>query len=132
MFAFPLFFNLFIRCTLNVNVQGPESSKPEVTCQSDLGSQITTGGGISVGYALPSWQSALVNAYFTSVKGTANAPVSGYSTSGRGYPDLSALANDYVVIGNNQLLAGTVGRSANGLFVYCMFTIDSLFLYSLF
>ena len=91
-------------------LQGPEKNTAEVACQSNLGSSITTGGGISAGYALPSWQASVVNAYFTSVAGTSKAPAAGYptstATSGRGYPDISALAKNYVVIGNNQALGG--------------------------
>ena len=44
----------------------------------------------------------VVNAYFNSVAGTSNAPVSGYSSTGRGYPDVSLFGHSYqVVIGGN-------------------------------
>lgn len=39
---------------------GPESGMPEVSCTSDNGGVITTGGGFSNSYSQPSWQSQQV------------------------------------------------------------------------
>ena len=63
-------------------------------CQSDTGGIITSGGGFSNYYAQPSWQSAAVSNYFSSL---ATAPYPGYNRSGRGYPDLSAAGFRYAV-----------------------------------
>jgi tripeptidyl-peptidase-1 len=51
--------------------QGPESTVPlpEVTCQSDLGGIITSGGGFSTYYSQPSYQTDVVTGYFNTVKG---------------------------------------------------------------
>lgn len=81
---------------------GPESGKPEVACTSDEGGVITTGGGFSNRYPQPSWQTAQVNAYFQTVAGTSQAPAAGYNPTGRGYPDVSALAARYVIYSNGE------------------------------
>ena len=82
---------------------------PEVTCQSDLGGTITSGGGFSTYYPQPSWQSSAVNAYFSKVMNTARAPVPGFSSAGRGYPDVSLLGASYIVVigGNYFAVSGT-------------------------
>lgn len=67
-----------------------------MTCQRDNGGIITSGGGFSTYFPQPSWQSAVVAAYFKKVIGTAKAPVSGYQRAGRGYPDISLLGSSYM------------------------------------
>jgi len=83
---------------------GPESGKTEVACQGDTGGTITTGGGFSTAFSTPTWQSDVVNSYFTQ-----NTPVSGYNRQGRGYPDVSLLGANYIVIMGGQMyvLCGT-------------------------
>ena len=76
---------------------GPETGAPEVPCTSDNNGGITTGGGFSTLYDIPSWQAEQVAGYMSTVMGTSKQPASGYSTSGRGYPDVSLLAHDYIV-----------------------------------
>ena len=67
---------------------GPESGTAEIACQSDVGGVITTGGGFSNAYGRPSWQTSAVNNYFSTVS---TPPDIGYSTTGRGYPDVSLI-----------------------------------------
>ncbi len=88
--------------------QGPESGTAEVACQSTLGSSITTGGGFSHTYTLPSWQAAAVSGYFARVSGTSQAPQAGYNPTMRGYPDISALANKYQVVANGMTYIGEI------------------------
>jgi hypothetical protein len=92
--------------------QGPESLRPETTCQSDLGGIITSGGGFSTYYPRPDWQSADVAGYFSKMVGTPSAPVPGYSTTGRGYPDLSLAGTAYKVIIGGQWFSAS-GTSAS-------------------
>jgi len=40
------------------------------------------------------------------VKGTNQAPKSGYDSTKRGYPDISALANKYQVVANGVVYVG--------------------------
>lgn len=83
-----------------------------MAAQSNKQSSITTGGGTSRRFSLPTWQESYVNSYFTQVQGTDKSPVSGYSTNTRGYPDVSLLAHSYaVVVGGN--LVGVDGTSAS-------------------
>jgi tripeptidyl-peptidase-1 len=63
------------------------------------GGIITTGGGFSNIYTVPSWQSAQVTAYLDGVDGTSKAPVTGFG-NGRGYPDVSLMALNYVIVAN--------------------------------
>jgi tripeptidyl-peptidase-1 len=81
---------------------GPESYREEIVCSSGQGSSITSGGGFSNVEPVPSWQQSFVDNYFNNVVGTTNQPVSGYSITGRGYPDVSLLGNHYLVVINHS------------------------------
>eukprot|EP00600_Ochromonadales_sp_CCMP1393_P002009 CAMPEP_0174989614 /NCGR_PEP_ID=MMETSP0004_2-20121128/20831_1 /TAXON_ID=420556 /ORGANISM="Ochromonas sp., Strain CCMP1393" /LENGTH=658 /DNA_ID=CAMNT_0016243065 /DNA_START=318 /DNA_END=2294 /DNA_ORIENTATION=+ len=87
---------------------GPEKGNPEITCQSQEGGVITSGGGFSGFFAQPSWQSDLVSAYFSGLT-TAQQPTSGYNVQGRAYPDIAMLGADYEVIvqGYTTTMCGT-------------------------
>eukprot|EP01039_Chlorochromonas_danica_P007525 gene7525-8323_t len=89
---------------------GPESGKSEVTCQVPL-STITSGGGFSAQpsvNARPEWQTAAVTNYFNTVS---PKPQNGYG-SGRGYPDISMMGNNYFII-TNQSINAVSGTSAS-------------------
>ena len=59
----------------------------EVVCQSNVDDAIiTSGGGFSTQFTAPSYQTDTISTYFDTVE---TQPVSGYSTTGRGYPDLA-------------------------------------------
>ena len=89
--------------------QGVESGSQEVVCQSDLGGQITSGGGLSNFFPLPSWQANAVNGYFSSIKGTPNAAYPGYNPNDRAYPDISAAGYGFpaIVGGQTMMVSGT-------------------------
>ena len=74
-----------------------------------MGGTITSGGGFSTYYPQPMWQSNVVSSYFKSVLSTSKAPVPGYNSAGRGYPDISAQGTNYVVFigGAPYLVSGT-------------------------
>jgi tripeptidyl-peptidase-1 len=80
----------------------------EISCSSVTGGLITSGGGFSALYSRPSWQNKAIKDYFDYVQGKTDKPVSGYARNGRGYPDVSALGNNYL------LLIGKISNS--GLF----------------
>lgn len=98
---------------------GPEDGKPEVACQGDTGGIITTGGGFSTLYPTPTWQTAFTTQYWQTVQQQAAAippfpvPVPGYTASGRGIPDISLLAHNYIiaVAGNFTAVSGTSASS---------------------
>ena len=92
--------------------QGPEDDDDEVTCQSDEGSSITTGGGFSNYYDRDSFQDDFVDDYFDEVDGTSKEPVGGYSGNKRGLPDVALLANKYLVMADDELLVVS-GTSAS-------------------
>ena len=89
--------------------QGPEVSAREITCQSNLGGGITSGGGFSTYYPRPSWQGRAVPGYFRYVMGTKLQPIEGYNSSGRGYPDISLAGSSYQVFlgGRQYSISGT-------------------------
>ncbi len=91
---------------------GPERNLPEVACQGDLGGVITTGGGFSTYADMPSYQAEAVNGYLSSVAGTPKEPSRGFNRAGRGYPDISALAYNYVVAIDKKFY-GVSGTSAS-------------------
>lgn len=89
---------------------------------------ITSGGGFSTIYPAPSWQTDTLQTYFHSIGTGRNgsggiygngqgAPAPGYNRGGRGYPDISALAFNYVIAVNRNL---TVGKYFNN-FLYLSF-----------
>eukprot|EP01038_Epipyxis_sp_PR26KG_P012692 gene12692-17018_t len=77
---------------------GPESGTSEKQCQKDQGCGITSGGGISDQYSIPSYQKYAVSNYLSST----SPSITGYNTVGRGYPDISLLANYYTLIVDGQ------------------------------
>jgi len=90
--------------------QGPESGQPEVACSSATGGIITTGGGFSVTFDVPPYQSAVVSNYLKN--GPNLPPSSQFNGKGRGYPDIALLGFNYeVVIAGQQY--GVSGTSAS-------------------
>jgi len=89
---------------------GPESGNPETACMSNNGSIITTGGGFSNLFSRPSWQENSVRDFLRS----GNVPPTNmFNTTGRAYPDVSALGNAYhVVIGGNDYQVSGTSASA--------------------
>ena len=67
----------------------------------------TSGGGISWDFPVPVWQKIAAADYYSS--GTKLPPQKYFNKSGRIYPDVSLVANDYLIYldGGWQLLAGT-------------------------
>lgn len=92
---------------------GPESGKAETVCQGDKGGIITTGGGFSDLYEMPSWQKNQTKKYFETIADTANEPHVGFNRQGRGYPDISALGYNYVIAlaSNFTAVSGTSASS---------------------
>lgn len=64
-------------------------------------------------YPMPAWQVNATNAYFRRVAGTRNDPMKGYNKNGRGIPDISLLAHNYVITlgGNYSVVSGTSASS---------------------
>lgn len=90
---------------------GPESGNPEVVCQSDAGSIITSGGGFSRHFDQPSYQAQAVKTYLST--GPKLPPTSMFNAKGRGYPDVASLGNAYNVVigGNTYQVSGTSAAS---------------------
>ena len=87
--------------------KGPESEKTEVGCQSDRGSSITTGGGFSHYSNQHYWQEPHINNYLKNIDGTSFQPLyPSFDSSKRAYPDISALANKYIVVANKEFYVG--------------------------
>eukprot|EP00163_Fabomonas_tropica_P026247 TRINITY_DN4741_c1_g1_i17.p2 TRINITY_DN4741_c1_g1~~TRINITY_DN4741_c1_g1_i17.p2 ORF type:complete len:678 (+),score=176.75 TRINITY_DN4741_c1_g1_i17:3400-5433(+) len=66
----------------------------EKVSSTTTGSMITTGGGFSDTFATPAWQSSQVQGY---LKSSGVPPTKWFNTTGRGYPDISAMATNYLV-----------------------------------
>jgi len=90
--------------------KGAESGGPEVVCQWDGAGVITSGGGFSTLYTAPAFQSSAISNYLSTVS---TKPVSGYSTTGRGYPDVSLAGYAYqTIIGGHQYSSSGTSASA--------------------
>ncbi|RYG68943.1 hypothetical protein EON64_03960 [archaeon] len=99
---------------------GPEKGGVEVACQGDKGGIITSGGGFSNLYPTPDYQQAAVTSYLTST--LSSPPQGGYNRGGRAYPDISALAANYVIF-LNQGLMSVSGTSASAPLVAGMLSL---------
>ena len=77
------------------STMGIEVGSAEVTCQSDLGGNITSGGGFSALFPAFAEQKSAISGYFSKVS---PSPYGGYSYTGRGYPDVSVAGKDLVVV----------------------------------
>merc|ERR1712176_196599 len=96
--------------------QGGVTGGSEVVSSSQTGGVITTGGGFSTKFEAPSWQKDAISAYFSAVS---PQPVSGYSASGRGYPDIAMAGHNYEVVIAGQLYSVS-GTSASSPVVAAM------------
>jgi len=90
---------------------GPETNNPEVVCQSDSGSIITSGGGFSSHFTQPSYQAQVVATYLST--GPNLPPKNMFKSGGRGYPDVGSLGNAYNVVigGQTYQVSGTSAAS---------------------
>jgi len=76
-------------------------------------SQFSSGGGFSFIAAQPSFQTAAVQKYFTTSQGKA-APKGYFNASGRGYPDVAAVGETWIMIimgGASEPIGGTSASS---------------------
>lgn len=93
-------------------LKGAETGGAEIASQSQLGGVITTGGGFSTLFAMPSWQSDAVTSYLEIVQTSAKPPVKGYNSQGRAYPDVSLSAYNYIIVAGGENV-GLYGTSAS-------------------
>jgi tripeptidyl-peptidase-1 len=75
-------------------------ARDEMVCMSNKGSIITSGGGFSSHFTMPSWQTQAVATYIAT--GPNLPPSKSYNGKGRGYPDVASLGNAYNVIVGGQ------------------------------
>ena len=99
---------------------GPESGEHtnlvETVCSAASGSAITSGGGFSIIYGRPSWQTSAVSTYLTNTGQTFTGNSYVYlasTTATRGLPDVSLMGNKYIVVigGKQYALSGTSASS---------------------
>mmetsp|Transcript_122630 Transcript_122630/g.192437 ORF Transcript_122630/g.192437 Transcript_122630/m.192437 type:complete len:442 (-) Transcript_122630:118-1443(-) len=90
--------------------QGGVTGGSEVVCSAQTGGVITSGGGFSTKFNAPAYQKAAIAEYFQTVT---TQPVSGYSTGGRGYPDVAMAGHNYevVIAGSLYSVSGTSASS---------------------
>jgi hypothetical protein len=81
----------------------------EVVAEGNSDNGITSGGGFSINYPQPAWQSAAVSGYFTTAAGLGKIHEAGYAANGRAYPDISLAGMNYVVVigGASYAVSGT-------------------------
>ena len=113
--------------------QGPEIGSQEVTCASNAGGLITSGGGFSNLYEQPSWQADAVNDYFDAVIGSVKEPSPGYNASGRAYPDISMIgANFLTIVGNDFVFQySTASYHVIAIFIVIVIVVVVLFTLSI-
>jgi tripeptidyl-peptidase-1 len=89
--------------------QGPEEGSEEIAESSDTGGLITTGGGFSTLFDVPSYQKEATSTYLNNVS---PKPVSGYNAGGRGIPDVALLGHNYAIV-DGGLTVAVSGTSAS-------------------
>ncbi|CAJ1454575.1 unnamed protein product [Effrenium voratum] len=87
----------------------PETNVGEIVCSTQSGSMITGGGGFSGRFPRPSWQAAAVEEYL----GQISVNQSLFNSSGRAYPDLSAVGANVPIFfeGRLTMVGGTSASS---------------------
>ena len=80
---------------------GPALNPPrdEMVCMSNKGSIITSGGGFSLVFPQPSWQTQAVQTYLSTGP---NIPPKNMYGTGRAYPDVASLGNAYNIVVGGQ------------------------------
>jgi tripeptidyl-peptidase-1 len=94
---------------------GPENGVEEMTCQTDAGAWITSGGGFSTYFKTPSWQQPQIEAYFDNlyVNEPSYEAVSGYNKQGRAFPDVAALGHAVsIVVGDSTTMVDGTSASS--------------------
>jgi hypothetical protein len=81
-------------------------------CSSNTTGRITSGGGFSLIYPQPKWQTTAIDKYFATAAAENKMPFPGYNRQGRGLPDLSLAGLNYLVI-YGQMWVGMAGTSAS-------------------
>eukprot|EP00922_Rhytidocystis_sp_ex-Travisia-forbesii_P049957 GHVS01074357.1.p1 GENE.GHVS01074357.1~~GHVS01074357.1.p1 ORF type:complete len:955 (-),score=114.60 GHVS01074357.1:449-3313(-) len=81
----------------------------EKACMADTGGGITTGGGFSRYFKRPWYQEKMVSHYLDYADQPLPASPNYFNATGRAYPDISAYANNFLVLMDNQfeLIHGT-------------------------
>lgn len=68
-----------------------------MACSTKAGGWITTGGGFSSMFPVPPWQAQSVSGYSDHIALATLKPEVGYALGKRGYPDVAALADKYII-----------------------------------
>jgi len=100
--------------------QGPESGKPEIACSAATGGVVTTGGGFSVFFDRPDYQESVVDDYLATAPNL--PPTNLFNLAGRGYPDVSMMGYNYVVVIGSNLYQES-GTSASAPVFAAMVTL---------
>lgn len=74
---------------------------------------------------MPSWQKDQVESYRAAVAGSDQQPLAGFNAHGRGYPDISALAYNYVIAVGNELTAVSGTSASSPVFAGMVSLINS-------
>jgi len=83
----------------------------EIASSVATGSRITSGGGFSNVFAMPTYQAKVVPSYLQHLPPASAPPTSYYNASGRAYPDISACARNFLVV-TDGVIHPTDGTSA--------------------
>ncbi|RLN71827.1 hypothetical protein BBJ28_00016124 [Nothophytophthora sp. Chile5] len=101
--------------------QDEQSKWPEaVTSTAQAGALITSGGGFSEVYDMPSYQKSAVESYLTFANASGLAPF--FRASGRAFPDVAAVGHAFPVVVNGAL-SSTDGTSVSAPVVASMIAL---------
>lgn len=81
----------------------PDDDIGEIACSADTGAMITTGGGFSNRYPRPDYQQRQVTEYLANRQQDL-PPTELFNSTGRGYPDISAISQNVPVVFNEQVV----------------------------
>lgn len=111
-------------CTKPIaDLEYPCEGVGEVVSSTSTGAIITSGGGFSINFGRQSYQSKAVNTYLEYMDSLGLAPPQWqWNRNGRGFPDVSGMAHNYIVIIGDQIIP-VDGTSASTPVTAAMFAL---------
>jgi subtilase family serine protease len=97
----------------------------EIACMADRGGAITSSGGFSTMFPMPSYQNNIVNSYLNS-PGITYPPSQYFNTSNRAYPDVALIGSNYLIIYNGVPLPVSGTSASTPVFAAMISLLNNL------
>ena len=106
--------------------QQPTTPNEETAYRKQIGKQLSTsGGGFSNVFPIPPYQAPNLAQYKDSEKDHLDTIQDRFSSTGRGYPDVAARADDYIIVSNGEWKPISGTSASNPVFASIITLINS-------